>query len=312
MTTVDRYAPSPTADLHLGNLRTALAGWLLTRSAGGQWRLRLENLDEARVRAAGGAAGRQLADLAELGLTWDGEVVTQSERHEAYRQALAQLSHRTYECFCTRREIQNAASAPHADGHRPYPGTCARLSTAERARRRRERPAAIRIRAEGANFTVTDRFVGEVTGKVDDFVLVRSDGTPAYNFAVVVDDLFQGISQITRGSDLLSSAPRQAWLTALLGGLPATYAHIGLVRNRDGVRLAKRDGAVTLHDLHSRGWSTSQVLMELTASLGLGRHETAAGALADLPEPLPCSFHAPATWDGTALTAAYLGCCGGS
>ena len=172
-------------------------------------------------------------------MIWDGEVVTQSERLDIYRDALARLRDRTYECFCTRKEIVQAASAPHGDGHRPYPGTCARLSTAERNRRRKQRPAAIRIRAEGARFTVTDLFAGTVTGVVDDFVLVRGDGVPAYNFATVIDDLYQGVTRITRGADLLGSAPRQAWLTTLLGGQPPSYAHIGLVTNSDGKRLAK-------------------------------------------------------------------------
>ena len=224
MSIVDRYAPSPTSDLHLGNLRTALAGWLLTHHAGGIWRLRVEDLDVTRVRAARGAAARQLRDLKDLGLAWDGEPVTQSERMEAYRDALTRLRERTYECFCTRREIEQAASAPHNDGYRPYPGTCARLSAAERSRRREERPAAIRVRAENAVFTVTDRFSGEVTATVDDFVLVRGDGVPAYNLASVVDDMYQGVTQVTRGADLLSSAPRQAWLTTQLGGQPPAYA----------------------------------------------------------------------------------------
>lgn len=298
---VDRYAPSPTSDLHLGNLRTALAGWLLTRVVGGTWLMRIEDLDAARVRAADGAAIRQLADLRALGLVWDEGVVTQSQRHDAYRDALAVLQDRTYECFCTRKEIEQAASAPHGDGHRPYPGTCAGLSAAERARRREQRPAAIRVRAEGARFTIRDRFAGEVTGEVDDFVLVRGDGTPAYNFAVVVDDLFQGVSQVTRGADLLSSAPRQAWLAAELGGRPPDYAHIGLVTNRDGVRLAKRDGAVTRADLHGLGWSDADIVAELTASLGLGRHATPAGALAGMPGPLPEAFRSPVTWTGTGL-----------
>lgn len=298
---VDRYAPSPTSDLHLGNLRTALAGWLLTRAAGGAWLMRIEDLDAARVRAADGAATRQLADLRALGLVWDEDVVTQSQRHDAYRDALAVLRDRTYECFCTRKEIEQAASAPHGDGHRPYPGTCAELSASQRARRRLERPAAIRVRAEGASFTIRDRFAGEVKGEVDDFVLVRGDGTPAYNFAVVVDDLFQGVTQVTRGADLLNSAPRQAWLAAELGGQAPGYAHIGLVTNTDGVRLAKRDGAVTRADLHGLGWSDADIVSELTASLGLGRHATPAGALASLPEPLPEAFHSPVTWTGTGL-----------
>jgi len=301
MSIVDRYAPSPTSDLHLGNLRTALAGWLLTHRAGGSWRLRVEDLDVARVRAAEGAAARQLRDLKDLGMAWDGEPVTQSERMEAYRDALTRLRERTYECFCTRREIEQAASAPHNDGYRPYPGTCARLSAAERSRRREERPAAIRVRAENAVFTVTDRFSGEVTATVDDFVLVRGDGVPAYNLASVVDDMYQGVTQVTRGADLLSSAPRQAWLTTQLGGQPPAYAHIGLVTNDRGKRLAKRDGAVTLADLQAQGWRTSDVLAELTASLGLGRHTTPHEALDAMPRLLPAAFHLPVTWTGRQL-----------
>lgn len=303
MPIVDRYAPSPTSDLHLGNLRTALAGWLLTHRARGSWRLRVEDLDVARVRAAEGAAARQLRDLKDLGMAWDGEPVTQSERMEAYRDALTRLRERTYECFCTRREIEQAASAPHNDGYRPYPGTCARLSAAERSRRREERPAAIRVRAENAVFTVTDRFSGEVTATVDDFVLVRGDGVPAYNLASVVDDMYQGVTQVTRGADLLSSAPRQAWLTTQLGGQPPAYAHIGLVTNDRGKRLAKRDGAVTLADLQAQGWRTSDVLAELTASLGLGRHTTPHEALDAMPRLLPAAFHLPVTWTGRQLVS---------
>ncbi|MDO5067238.1 MAG: tRNA glutamyl-Q(34) synthetase GluQRS [Propionibacteriaceae bacterium] len=303
MTVVDRYAPSPTSDLHLGNLRTALAGWLLTRAQGGLWKLRVEDLDAARVRAADGAAARQLGDLKALGLGWDQEVLTQSMRHDAYREALAGIAEHTYECFCSRKEIAQAVSAPHGEGPGRYPGTCARLSTREREQRRRERPAALRVRAEGVSFTAIDRFHGPVTAVVDDFVLVRGDGVPAYNFAVVVDDLFQGVTRVTRGGDLLSSAPRQAWLATLLGGTPPSYAHIGLVTNRDGVRLAKRDGAVTRADLHDLGWSDADLLAELSASLGLGRHETAAGALAVMPEPLPEKFFAPVTWTGKRLVA---------
>jgi len=303
MSIVDRYAPSPTSDLHLGNLRTALAGWLLTHRARGSWRLRVEDLDVARVRAAEGAAARQLRDLKDLGMAWDGEPVTQSERMEAYRDALTRLRERTYECFCTRREIEQAASAPHNDGYRPYPGTCARLSAAERSRRREERPAAIRVRAENAVFTVTDRFSGEVTATVDDFVLVRGDGVPAYNLASVVDDMYQGVTQVTRGADLLSSAPRQAWLTPQPGGQPPAYAHIGLVTNDRGKRLAKRDGAVTLADLQAQGWRTSDVLAELTASLGLGRHTTPHEALDAMPRLLPAAFHLPVTWTGRQLVS---------
>ncbi len=299
---VDRYAPSPTSDLHLGNLRTALAGWLLTRSAGGRWVMRIEDLDTARVAAAGEAAARQLSDLDALGLRWDGEPLWQSARHPAYSNSINMLGEQTYECFCTRREIAEASSAPH-DDHRPYPGICAALNSEQVARRRRDRPGAIRVRSGGASFTATDIHAGEVHGVVDDFVLVRGDGTPAYNLAVVVDDMFQDVTRITRGADLLSSAPRQAWLTRLLGGTPAQYAHIGLVTNEEGSRLAKRDGSVTLADLLTQGRSTSDVLELLTESLGLGACRTTAEALAAMPRAgLPGQkFWAPAVWDGDQL-----------
>ncbi len=278
MPLVDRYAPSPTADLHLGNLRTALAGWLLTRAAGGRWLMRVEDLDEARVRAASGAEARNLADLERLGLHWDGDVVRQSERLNLYRDAVASLP--TYECFCTRREIAEAASAPH-DGYRAYPGTCRSLTAAEREERRATRPPAIRVDSGGATFAVDDVHAGRVAGLVDDFVLVRGDGAFAYNLAVVVDDVEMGVDHITRGDDLLSSAPRQAWLTQQLGGSPATYAHIGLVVNEEGQRLAKRDGAVTLADLPQL--SPADVLAQLSDSLGLGPCRTTEEALAAMP-----------------------------
>lgn len=277
MTLVDRYAPSPTSDLHLGNLRTALAGWLLTRSAGGRWLLRVEDLDAARVRAADGVEARQLGDLAALGLDWDAQVVRQSQRLDLYHEAVRMLP--TYECFCTRREIAEAASAPH-DGYRAYPGTCRTLSGPRREELRRTRSPAIRVDARAATFTVVDDHAGVVSGVVDDFVLVRGDGQFAYNLAAVVDDVAMGVTHITRGDDLLSSAPRQAWLTSRLGGRPARYAHIGLVVNAEGRRLAKRDGAVTLHDLDR---SPGDVFALLSESLGLGPCRTTEEALAAMP-----------------------------
>ena len=290
---VDRYAPSPTSDLHLGNLRTALAGWLLTRRAGGRWLLRVEDLDRDRVRAADGVEARQLADLLSLGLSWDGEPVRQSERLDAYRDAVASLP--TYECFCTRREIAEAASAPH-DGYRAYAGTCRGLTDAQREARRAERFPAIWVDAGGARFTVFDEHAGEVTGEVDDFVLVRGDGQFAYNLATVVDDVAAGVTHITRGADLLSSAPRQAWLTTRLGGAPATYAHIGLVTNDRGERVAKRDGAVTLRDL---GMDPADVLAMLSDSLGLGPCRSTEEALAAMPGDQ--RFFSGVRFDGTGL-----------
>lgn len=274
-----RFAPSPTSDLHLGNLRTALVAWLLARSTGRAFQLRIEDLDTQRVRAAPEVAARQIADLAAIGLDFDGEPVWQSDRLARYADAVARLD--TYECFCTRREIAEAASAPHGDGYRPYPGTCRHLTEAERERRRRDRTPAIRVRAHGAVQAVTDLWAGEVSGVVDDFVVVRNDGVPAYNLAVVVDDVAQGVDQVVRGNDLLSSSPRQAWLTGRLGGTMAQYAHVPLVLNPQGGRLAKRDGAVTLADLADAGVTAGRVLTLLAHSLNLaGRDESVSpGAL---------------------------------
>ncbi|MFW6599852.1 tRNA glutamyl-Q(34) synthetase GluQRS [Propionibacteriaceae bacterium Y2011] len=261
-----RYAPSPSGALHLGNLRTAVVAWLLARSTGRRFLLRIEDLDA--VRSDPVVALRQRDDLAALGLDFDPPLVVQSERCDAYAAALEQLGDRVYECFCTRREIAEAASAPHGRvGH--YPGTCASLSVAERARRRAERPAALRVRAAAATSTVWDRWAGEVTEVVDDFVVRRNDGTAAYNLAVVVDDGAAGVDQVVRGDDLLDSSPRQAWLARELGLSAPSYAHVPLAVNAAGKRLAKRDGAVTLADLAAVGVGPAEVLGRIAVSLRL-------------------------------------------
>jgi glutamyl-tRNA synthetase len=262
-----RFAPSPTSELHLGNLRTALVAWLFARTTGRGFRLRIEDLDTARVDAAAGVEAGQVRDLAAIGLDFDDPVVRQSERLDAYRDAIAGLD--TYPCYCTRREITEAASAPHGDGYRPYPGTCLRLSPARRAELAATRLPALRVRADAAKQTIFDALHGRVEGTVDDFVLLRNDGTPAYNLAVVVDDLAMGVDQVVRGDDLLSSAPRQAWLATRLGGTPPHYAHVPLALNADGRRLAKRDGAVSLSALAALGIGPDKVLSLLTASLAL-------------------------------------------
>ena len=261
-----RFAPSPTGELHIGNLRTALLAWLFARSTDRRFLLRMEDLD--RVRS--GAEATQLRDLAAIGLDWDGGIIRQSERTGIYLQAIAELRDAglVYECFCTRREVAEAASAPHAPPG-AYPGTCRHLSEAERARRRRERPAALRLRAGVETFTVTDQLHGSFTSAVDDLVLLRNDGAPSYNLAVVLDDALQGIDQVVRGDDLLSSAPRQAYLGSLLGLPTVTYVHVPLALNTAGQRLAKRDGAVTLTDLAAAGVPQDEVRSLILESLGL-------------------------------------------
>jgi glutamyl-tRNA synthetase len=215
----------------------------------------------------------QLHDLAALGLDWDGPVVRQSERIALYEDAIAKLRAQdlVYECWCTRAEIREAASAPH--GGLPegaYPGTCLRLTAHERAEREATgRPPALRVRAGAARVAFDDRLAGRVEGVVDDFVVRRNDGAFAYNLAVVVDDAEQGIGEVVRGADLLDSTPRQLWLGARLG-LPAPrHAHVALMLGPDGARLAKRHGAVTLADRAAQGQSADDVRDELAASLQL-------------------------------------------
>lgn len=261
-----RFAPSPTADLHVGNLRTALLAWAFARADNLAFLIRVEDLDQQRVAAAPEVASRQLQDLARLGLEWDQPVVRQSERLELYRSALQHLE--VYECFCSRREVAAASQAPH-DPVRRYPGTCSRLNSAQRAQRRRLRVPAWRVRASGAVASAWDLHAGTVTGVVDDFVVQRGDGTPAYHLAVVVDDGEQGVTQVTRGVDLLESSPRHVWLASQLGYDAPVYRHVGLAINEKGQRLSKRDGAVTLRTLAERGVSPEAVLQRLGASMGL-------------------------------------------
>lgn len=266
-----RFAPSPTGALHLGNLRTALVSWLHARSAGGEWLVRMEDLD--LVTASPEHEADQLASLAALGMTSDLPIVRQSDRFDRYRAAIAALREqgRVYECFCTRREIREAAHAPHE--HLPdgaYPGTCRDLGEHRRTELLADgRRPALRLRADGERIAVHDLIAGEYEGGVDDVVLQRNDGVPAYNLAVVVDDAAQGITHVVRGDDLLSSTPRQRLLQTLLGLPEPAYAHVPLVLAPDGSRLAKRHGAVTLADLAARGVEPAVVLARLGASLQL-------------------------------------------
>jgi len=258
-----RFAPSPSADLHIGNLRTALLAWLFARSTGRRFLVRVEDLDD---RTHPEIAQRQLADLAAIGLTWDGRPEWQSTHPDRYDSVIDELAARdlVYECFCSRKEIQSAPRAPHAP-EGAYPGTCRALTAARRAEKLSSgRAPALRLRSGVTEFTVTDLLHGQYTGAVDDFVLRRGDGVAAYNLAVVVDDDHGGIDQVVRGEDLLASSPRQAYLAAVLGYPQPVYAHVPLALNADGKRLAKRDGAVTLTDL-----GVHRTFALITESLGL-------------------------------------------
>ncbi len=263
-----RFAPTPSADLHIGNLRTALVAWLAARSSGRGFLIRVEDLDRPRLPQADAIARRQLDDLEALGLDHDGGIVRQQDRTDLYREALDRLDGLVYECFCSRKEVAEATRAPHGTTPR-YPGTCRHLSEAERRRLRRIRPPAWRVRADEAEVTVTDQLRGDFTARVDDFVVRRADGVFAYNFAVVVDDGLQEVDQVVRGDDLLESSPRQAWLAAKLGFPVPDYLHVPLVLTTGGDRLAKRDQAVSLSRLRRGGVTPARVLDRLARSLNL-------------------------------------------
>ncbi|MDR2347341.1 MAG: tRNA glutamyl-Q(34) synthetase GluQRS, partial [Bifidobacteriaceae bacterium] len=261
-----RFAPSPSSDLHLGNLRTAVVAYLAARCEGRAFRLRVEDIDD---RSRQPIAQRQLADLAALGIDWDGPVVWQSERRAAYDAAIADLARRglVYECFCSRRDILQATRAPH---RRPglYPGTCRELSPERAAELRAIRPGAVRLRSQVRDWEVRDRLLGASRQPVDDFTLRRADGAVAYNLAVVMDDAVQGVSQVTRGDDLLTSAGRQAYLAHLLSLAPVHYIHLPLVYNRAGQRLTKRDGALAGAALLERFGGVGGLLGAIGQSIG--------------------------------------------
>ena len=221
--------------------------------------IRMEDLDLSNSSAA--SADRQLRDLDALGISSDVEVVFQSDRFAMYREVVDELSERglTYPCFCSRKEIQNALSAPHGLSA-SYPGSCRGLSDRQRRERAEVRPAAIRLRAND---------IARNDG-VDDIVLVRNDGVPAYNLAVVVDDHLQGVTQVVRGEDLEHVTPSQKYLQSLLGYEHPEYVHLPLMVGPDGERLAKRHGDVTLGDCLRLGFSADAVRRALLRSLEVG------------------------------------------
>ncbi|WP_026196216.1 tRNA glutamyl-Q(34) synthetase GluQRS [Corynebacterium lubricantis] len=301
MSGAGRYAPSPSGDLHLGNLRTAVLAWLFACGTGRDFLLRVEDIDTARSSRE--SAERQISDLVALGIDFDGEVLYQSSRFCAYESALAQLQDAgyVYECYCSRKDIREASSAPHTTPGM-YPGTCRNLTEEQRALRRSQlasqgRVPALRLRSSVSSFTATDYYAGLIEAPIDDVILRRGGNASqgqdwAYNLAVVVDDAYQGIDQVVRGDDLLDQAPTQAYLASLLGLPPVEYVHVPLVLGPTGERLAKRDGAVTLRELGS----ASSVVRWIGESLGVA----GAASLAEIrerfdPAALP---REPVVWRG--------------
>jgi glutamyl-tRNA synthetase len=272
-----RLAPSPTGALHLGNARTFLANWLLARRQGWRVVLRIEDIDGPRIKAS--AARQLIDDMQWLGLDWDEGPIFQSERRPLYGAALEKLlaAGRAYPCTCSRKEVEAAASAPHAeDGATVYPGTCrGRYASPEEARASAGRAPAIRFRVPQRRSEVSDGFAGtrawDVGEELGDFVIAKSDGTPAYQLAVVVDDAAMDVTDVVRGDDLLDSTPRQILLYEALGlaeRVPAYY-HLPLVTGPDGRRLAKRHGDTRLATYRDLGVSPGRVVALLARWCGI-------------------------------------------
>lgn len=266
---VGRYAPSPTGELHLGSLAAALASFLHARSRGGRWYLRIEDIDPNREIP--GAADSILRTLEACGLTWDGPVLYQSQRADAYAHALEYLVGQgmAFECGCTRREARRGA--PGIEGP-IYPGTCrAGLPDGRR-------PRTVRLRVNAADVSFEDGVFGCVTQHlsrdVGDFVIRRADGYVAYQLAVALDDAYQGVTEVVRGADLVTSTPRQTLLQSLLGLPRPDYWHLPLLLAADGRKLGKTSGAPPVD-------SARPVPVLMNALRVLGQHPPAALGSAD-------------------------------
>ena len=287
-----RYAPSPTGELHLGNAWAALVAWLSIRSRNGEFVLRMEDLDPARSRAE--LAAQILEDLAWLGLDWDEgpdlggpyPPYTQSERGGSYDAAFARLrdAGALYPCFCSRKDIAAAASAPQAPGDElRYPGTCRAIGP-EESRRRVEAGErhAWRFRVpQGASPDFDDLSHGSYGRDRDpsgDFVVRRSDGVTAYQLAVVLDDDAMQIDEVVRGDDLLHSTPRQILLCQALDLRVPAYGHVPLLLGIDGARLSKRHSGITLRELREDGFSAARIVGRLARLLNLRSTEKALTA----------------------------------
>ncbi|MDH3318939.1 MAG: tRNA glutamyl-Q(34) synthetase GluQRS [Betaproteobacteria bacterium] len=236
---VGRFAPSPTGPMHFGSLVAALASYQEARAAHGKWLVRLDDLDQPRTQP--GAADQILRALEQLGFEWDGPLLVQSSRLERYHAVLDELTRRglAYPCSCTRRELEDSALA--IDGARIYPGTCRYGLAPGKAAR------AIRLRTHSAPIGFADAIQGwleqRVEKEVGDFVLLRADGIIAYQLAVVLDDMDQGVTDVVRGADLLDSTARQIHLQRLLGARTPRYAHLPVALNASGEKLSKQTGA---------------------------------------------------------------------
>ncbi len=290
MSLVTRLAPSPTGALHLGNARTFLVNWAMARTAGWKIVLRIEDLDTTRNKA--GSVDLTLEDLRWLGIDWDEGPTFQSQRSDIYREAIEFLLARrlAYPCVCTRREIELATSAPHAEDASPiYPGTCrGRFTSVAAAGRSVGRGPAIRFAMPPRVVDFVDLCAGPQTfdlqTQLGDFVIGKAEGSAGYQLAVVVDDIAAGVTHVVRGDDLLDSTPRQMMIyeSLLKSSLIPTYIHVPLVVGHDGKRLAKRHGDTRLAALRESGAPASRMLGLLGRWCGIvGQPVRSASEFAD-------------------------------
>lgn len=275
---VGRFAPTPSGGLHLGNLFSFLVAYLVAKQSDGEVLLRIEDLDPARTKRQ--YTESIMRDLEAFGFTWSNSPVFQSDRTEAYLAALGKLQDKglTYPCFCSRADL-HAANAPHFGEEYVYAGTCRNLTSEEIATKRAVRQPATRVKVDDKTRSFNDAFQGPQSFNLEecsgDFIIRRSDGIFAYQLAVVVDDAEMGVSSVVRGVDLLTSTPRQMYLQDLLGAEHPTYAHIPVLVDASGRRLAKRDKDTDLDKmLREQRLSTELILGRLAFSTGLIDEDT--------------------------------------
>ena len=276
---VGRFAPTPSGRMHLGNVFAALIAWLSVRSKGGEMVLRMEDLDTLRTSAEYAEILR--SDLNWLGLDYDRETPAQSRRSAVYDEYFRILEEKglLYPCYCTRSQL-HSVNAPHlSDGTYVYPGTCRELTEVQRAAF--DRKPAWRVKVPDKVWTVEDLVQGHYEENLatdcGDFVVRRADGVYVYQLAVTVDDGEAGVTEVVRGVDLLSSAPRQMYLQELFGFAHPAYGHVPLLVAPDGRRLSKRDKDMDLGFLR-QNMTPEQLIGKLAAAGGLIDKEEAVSA----------------------------------
>lgn len=277
-----RFAPTPSGNLHLGNVFSFLIAYLYARQQGGSMRMRIEDLDPARSKQS--YIDSILFDLDWLGFTWEGDIVHQSEQTPFYQAAFESLESQgiIYPCYCSRADL-HAASAPHQGDEFIYPGTCRYLSVDERRERSLRKDPAYRIVVPQREYSIDDHFQGECKFKIHecggDFIIKRSDGVFAYQLAVVVDDALMGVTSVLRGIDLLNSCPKQRYLQECLGLPLVEYAHVPLILDATGHRLAKRSNDTSIEYLRTVGGHDART------TLGFLAHECGL-----IEEDRPCTM----------------------